>query len=81
MNGNHFTHSRARDRDRDREGAREEEEDEYERKKMERKLRDKETAYQEVSLIGLLTDPVVQLTRASDRPTEQSMHIPSCSLK
>ena len=40
--------SRARERDRDRDGTRDDEEEEYERKKMERKLRDKETAYQEV---------------------------------
>ena len=40
---------RDRDRERDRDRDAEDEEDVYERKKMERKLREKEAAYQEVN--------------------------------
>lgn len=46
----------SRDRDRDKEKKRDREEDEeeaYERRKLERKLREKEAAYQEVSDLSL----------------------------
>ena len=43
--------SERRERERERERELEDEEDVYERKRLERKLREKEAAYQEVSLI------------------------------
>lgn len=44
----------SRDRDREKKRDQEDEEDAYERRKLERKLRDKEAAYQEVGKAGRL---------------------------
>lgn len=43
---------RSRDRDKDKKRDQEDEEEAYERRKLERKLRDKEAAYQEVGKEG-----------------------------
>lgn len=45
-----FSREVSRDRDRDKKRDQEDEEEAYERRKLERKLRDKEAAYQEVRL-------------------------------
>lgn len=42
----------SRDRDREKKRDQEDEEDAYERRKLERKLRDKEAAYQEVGFFS-----------------------------
>ncbi len=44
----------SRDRDREKKRDQEDEEDAYERRKLERKLRDKEAAYQEVGKVERL---------------------------
>lgn len=44
----YFCREVSRDRDREKKRDQEDEEDAYERRKLERKLRDKEAAYQEV---------------------------------
>lgn len=46
-----FFREASRDRDRDKKRDQEDEEEAYERRKLERKLRDKEAAYQEVRLL------------------------------
>lgn len=45
----------SRDRERERKRDQEDEEEAYERRKLERKLRDKEAAYQEVGRLGELS--------------------------
>jgi len=50
------TLGRCRSRDREREAGTEDEEEAYERKKMERRLREKEAAYQEVRRLIMKTD-------------------------
>lgn len=53
----------SRDREREKKRDQEDEEEAYERRKLERKLRDKEAAYQEVGRLGALYWASIQVWR------------------